>query len=282
LIGGSGNDRLYGQGGADVLDSGEGDDWLIGGLGNDTLSGGAGNDVLLGDVGGIAYVTDADGIIVYDAGGRPKVRVFLENIYEIVAAAELPEKPCRDDFSAGIRREDYFAGIVKAEVDKEDYYRDGCHGRRSFDESAYRQALCAAEKAYREALCAAEKAYQHALHEAEKAYQAALGIYKAQMESIRDLARQADLILKGEELGDELPDLIFLKHAKDGDDVLDGEDGNDRLFAQGGNDILRRCNADYLKECGFDTYGGECHDRSCRSSAALAAMDRNPRFRCKA
>jgi Ca2+-binding RTX toxin-like protein len=267
LIGESGDDRLYGQGGADVLDGGEGDDWLIGGLGNDTLSGGAGNDVLLGDVGRIDYVTDADGNIVYDADGRPEVSVILENIYEIFATADMPERPCRDDYLAGIRREDYFAGITKAQVNKEDYYRDGCRGRRWFDESAYRQALCAAEKAYREALYAAEKTYKQARHEAEEAYQAELRIYKAQMESIRDLERQADLMLKGEGLGDDLPDLIFLKHEKDGDDVLDGGDGNDSLFGQGGNDILRGgAGADYLEgNAGRDRlYGGGGHDRLVR------------------
>jgi serralysin len=56
LIGGSGDDILFGNGlsnnlsggaGNDMLDGGAGDDTLLGGAGRDYLSGGAGNDVLL-------------------------------------------------------------------------------------------------------------------------------------------------------------------------------------------------------------------------------------------
>ena len=56
LIGGTGNDRLWGDGmgylslsGADILDGGEGDDEIYGGQGEDTLVGGVGNDKLFGD-----------------------------------------------------------------------------------------------------------------------------------------------------------------------------------------------------------------------------------------
>jgi Ca2+-binding RTX toxin-like protein len=46
LIGGAGDDDLYGDGGNDSLDGGLGDDTLDGGFGSDTLVGGAGDDFL--------------------------------------------------------------------------------------------------------------------------------------------------------------------------------------------------------------------------------------------
>jgi Ca2+-binding RTX toxin-like protein len=54
VVGGSGNDRLTGDGNANRLDGGDGDDTIIGGSGPDTLLGGAGNDT----------VRDTEGLIV--------------------------------------------------------------------------------------------------------------------------------------------------------------------------------------------------------------------------
>jgi surface adhesion protein len=54
LIGGDGDDILFGQGGNDTLEGGKGNDILIGGSGDDTLTGGAGADTfvwLKGDTG---------------------------------------------------------------------------------------------------------------------------------------------------------------------------------------------------------------------------------------
>ena len=51
LIGGSGNDFLYGQEGDDNLQGGSGNDYLSGWIGVDTLSGGTGNDTLIGGTG---------------------------------------------------------------------------------------------------------------------------------------------------------------------------------------------------------------------------------------
>ncbi|MFG0630369.1 immunoglobulin-like domain-containing protein [Pseudomonas sp. xss_2] len=51
LMGGAGNDIIFGQGGNDYIDGGKGNDILLGGTGNDTLLGGEGNDVLFGGVG---------------------------------------------------------------------------------------------------------------------------------------------------------------------------------------------------------------------------------------
>jgi Ca2+-binding RTX toxin-like protein len=49
LTGLAGSDRLYGAAGNDMLDGGDGTDYLEGGAGDDTLIGGAGNDELYGD-----------------------------------------------------------------------------------------------------------------------------------------------------------------------------------------------------------------------------------------
>lgn len=51
LIGGVGNDVLYGYGGADTLQGGPGDDVLAGHAGNDILRGDGGDDYLLGGAG---------------------------------------------------------------------------------------------------------------------------------------------------------------------------------------------------------------------------------------
>ncbi|MFD3213815.1 immunoglobulin-like domain-containing protein, partial [Pseudomonas sp. LR_7] len=51
LIGGNGNDIVFGQGGNDYIDGGKGNDILLGGTGNDTLLGGEGNDILFGGAG---------------------------------------------------------------------------------------------------------------------------------------------------------------------------------------------------------------------------------------
>ncbi|MFW9082664.1 retention module-containing protein [Pseudomonas sp. P2757] len=56
LLGGAGNDILFGAGGNDTLDGGKGNDILLGGTGNDTLMGGPGNDILIGGSGGDTFV----------------------------------------------------------------------------------------------------------------------------------------------------------------------------------------------------------------------------------
>lgn len=59
LFGGSGNDTLYGESGNDTLYGGSGNDTLYGGAGNDTLSGGLGNDILVGGLGNDILKGDA-------------------------------------------------------------------------------------------------------------------------------------------------------------------------------------------------------------------------------
>ncbi|WP_314388571.1 immunoglobulin-like domain-containing protein, partial [Pseudomonas brenneri] len=56
LLGGAGDDILFGQGGNDYLDGGKGNDILLGGTGSDTLIGGQGNDILIGGTGADTFV----------------------------------------------------------------------------------------------------------------------------------------------------------------------------------------------------------------------------------
>ncbi|MDB6142883.1 MAG: von Willebrand factor [Pseudomonas sp.] len=56
LLGGDGNDILFGQGGTDNLDGGKGNDTLLGGTGTDVLRGGMGDDTLLGGAGADLFV----------------------------------------------------------------------------------------------------------------------------------------------------------------------------------------------------------------------------------
>jgi Ca2+-binding RTX toxin-like protein len=51
LYGDAGNDIVWGNLGNDTLDGGDGDDQVRGGQGDDSLSGGAGNDYISGDRG---------------------------------------------------------------------------------------------------------------------------------------------------------------------------------------------------------------------------------------
>lgn len=91
LVGGDGNDKLYGYAGNDTLDGGAGNDVLYGGEGSDTLYGGDGNDQLSGGegadrmeggAGNDTYYVDNRGDIVFEegsdfaAGGKDTV-VFL-------------------------------------------------------------------------------------------------------------------------------------------------------------------------------------------------------------
>lgn len=67
LLGGEGNDELRGGSGDDVLDGGAGDDLLEGNSGNDVLVGGAGNDTMLGGSGD-DKISDGDGDDSVDGG----------------------------------------------------------------------------------------------------------------------------------------------------------------------------------------------------------------------
>ncbi|MDQ2094039.1 Hint domain-containing protein [Rhodobacteraceae bacterium 10Alg 79] len=61
LIGGAGDDSLYGQDDDDTLEGGSGDDWLDGGIDDDVLTGGEGADTALGGQGDdVLYVAQGD------------------------------------------------------------------------------------------------------------------------------------------------------------------------------------------------------------------------------
>ena len=72
LMGGAGNDRIYGQDDADTLQGGTGDDTLDGGIDDDVLEGGAGADVLTGGQGDDTFIyaagEGADTITDFGAG----------------------------------------------------------------------------------------------------------------------------------------------------------------------------------------------------------------------
>ena len=62
LMGGAGNDRIYGQDDSDTLQGGTGDDTLDGGIDDDVLEGGVGADVLIGGEGDDEFIyTAGDG-----------------------------------------------------------------------------------------------------------------------------------------------------------------------------------------------------------------------------
>ncbi|RPH77524.1 MAG: calcium-binding protein, partial [Planctomycetaceae bacterium] len=65
ILGGAGNDVLFGGAGNDRIEGGDGDDWIYGLSGNDSLDGGDGNDWLFGGLG-------EDTIV----GGRGRNRIF--------------------------------------------------------------------------------------------------------------------------------------------------------------------------------------------------------------
>jgi len=130
LVGGTGDDRIYGLNGDDTLDGGAGNDLLEGGNGNDMLIGGAGDDSLRGGVGddvldggaGIDSLHGGDGNDTYyirdlydhvhDSGGNDTAIVscsfalipsFIENVQYVEGAIPLPYwiAGLMDDHSSG-------------------------------------------------------------------------------------------------------------------------------------------------------------------------------------
>jgi Ca2+-binding RTX toxin-like protein len=67
LIGGAGNDNLFGQFGADIISGGSDNDTLFGGQGDDTISGGVGDDFIAGQRGNDAvYGGDGNDLLYGD------------------------------------------------------------------------------------------------------------------------------------------------------------------------------------------------------------------------
>jgi len=83
ILGGSGKDRLYGEGGDDMLEGGTGDDRLYGGEGDDVLEGGAGRDLLTGGRGDDTFLFEA-------GGGSDRVEDFLAGDALLFRGDEFP------------------------------------------------------------------------------------------------------------------------------------------------------------------------------------------------
>ena len=105
LLGGNGNDRLFGGGGLNLLDGGSGRDWLLGGRRDDILIGGEGKDKLFGFRGHDVLI---GGLLVDDVN-----RVFAEWRAGTLAIDELiVEDDEERDFLWGGRGSDtFFAGL---------------------------------------------------------------------------------------------------------------------------------------------------------------------------
>lgn len=77
LIGGAGNDALFGGDGGDSLAGGDGSDVVFGGAGNDTLNGGRGRDRLYGGSGDDTLLAE-DGEVDYVNGGSGHDRALVD------------------------------------------------------------------------------------------------------------------------------------------------------------------------------------------------------------
>lgn len=77
LLGGDGNDSLFGEGGNDILDGGADDDTLFGGSGDDILIGGTGADKLYGNEGDDVFQFSS--LSEIPSGGRDIIKDFETN-----------------------------------------------------------------------------------------------------------------------------------------------------------------------------------------------------------
>ena len=83
IIGGSGNDRLYGDDGDNVLDGGAGNDYIYGLGGNDTLYTGSGNNTASGGDGDDGIITGNGTNILYGGNGIDYAIIWVGSIYSI-------------------------------------------------------------------------------------------------------------------------------------------------------------------------------------------------------
>lgn len=79
LIGGAGNDQLFGLGGSDMLNGGAGDDQLFGDAGADVLTGGAGADRFAYRSAADSNATDGYDIVTDFTGGTDKIDLTYLN-----------------------------------------------------------------------------------------------------------------------------------------------------------------------------------------------------------
>ena len=96
LMGGDGDDEIYGGGGDDTLNGDEGADALYGGAGDDELNGGAGDDELIGGPGKDEFIGgDGDDTVSYATTRDEKVTVDLT--WTSSQAAADPNNPSHSD-----------------------------------------------------------------------------------------------------------------------------------------------------------------------------------------
>lgn len=118
LIGGEGNDILFGQGGDDILFGGAGNDILFGGAGNDTLYGESGNDTLYGGSGNdTLYGGSGDDILSGGLGNDILVGGLGNDILKGDGGADTFTW-LQGDTAAGSVAKDYVVDFSKAEGDK--------------------------------------------------------------------------------------------------------------------------------------------------------------------
>ena len=79
LIGGTGNDRIFGLGGFDNIQGGDGNDYLDGGTGNDRMHGGDGTDELIGGLGNDWLYGDAGKDVLNGGDGDDTIYGGTEN-----------------------------------------------------------------------------------------------------------------------------------------------------------------------------------------------------------
>jgi hypothetical protein len=114
LLGGSGNDSLYGDDGADSLSGGAGDDRMFGGDGSDTLQGGVGNDSLFGGAGkdlleggagddSLTGGAGADTFVLNGAGGADLVTDFDMTLFGGQTADQLDVSDLQNPDASPVR-----------------------------------------------------------------------------------------------------------------------------------------------------------------------------------
>ncbi len=81
LVGGAGDDTIYGLGGADIIDGGAGEDWVDGGVRGDLIRGGSGRDVIYGAQGNDTLEGGADNDQLFGEQGIDTVRGEAGNDY---------------------------------------------------------------------------------------------------------------------------------------------------------------------------------------------------------
>ena len=220
LIGGGGNDELYGQDGNDILSGGTGSDLLDGGIGNDTLIGGKDDDTLNGGYGDDTYIFNkGDGNdTITDNQGTDTIK-----------------------FGEGISKEDLIVKRV-ARIDDRT-------GRKE-----YSDIVIFFKNSSNDSITLRDAAYSNAINENNiiETFEFANG-GKLNFEDIKKLSLigsdssenivgyvHTHNIIKGEGGDDKLYGQGWndTMYGGDGNDLIEGGSGNDTLIGDRGNDTL--------------------------------------------